>query len=159
VLGNHDRDSDPAFISECLQARGIPVLRNSSRAIEVSGSRLWLAGVDDTVVGKPDLNLTLKSIPASEPVIMLAHEPDYADAVKTYPVDLQLSGHSHGGQVRLPFVGALYLPWGAKKYPRGMYRLRQLTLYTNIGLGTIRVPMRINCRPEITLFTLRAQAQ
>jgi len=156
ALGNHDRDSDPGFITECLQARGMPVLRNSSTPIEISGKRLWLAGVDDSLVGKPDLDVTLRNIPATEPVILLAHEPDYADAAKAYPVDLQLSGHSHGGQIRLPVVGPAYLPWGAKRYPMGMYRLRSLILYTNVGLGTIRVPMRLNCPPEVTLFTLRA---
>src|SRR5581483_3766750 len=69
ALGNHDRDSDPGFITECLQARGMPVLRNSSTPIEISGKRLWLAGVDDSLVGKPDLDVTLRNIPATEPVI------------------------------------------------------------------------------------------
>jgi predicted MPP superfamily phosphohydrolase len=85
----------------------------------------------------------------------LAHEPDYADHVSRYAIDLQLSGHSHGGQVRMPFVRPLYLPEMAKKYISGLYKIGPLTLYTNPGLGTVGVPMRFNCPPEITLLTLR----
>jgi predicted MPP superfamily phosphohydrolase len=157
VLGNHDRDSDPGFITESLQSHGMPVLLNRSTPIESAGARLWLAGVDDMTVGKPDLDAALKGIPSDEPVVLLSHEPDYADAVRSRPVDLQLSGHSHGGQVRLPVIGPPYLPWGAKKYPKGKYQVGRLTLYTNIGLGTIRIPVRINCPPEVTFFTLRAR--
>lgn len=159
VLGNHDRDSDPGFITECLQSRGMPVLSNRSIPIEDSGARLWIAGIDDALAGKPDLDVTLKQVPREEPVVLLAHEPDFADTAKAYPVDLQLSGHSHGGQVSFPFIGPLYLPDQARKYPRGRYQLRALTLYTNIGLGTIRIPVRFNCPPEITLFTLHSDKQ
>ena len=82
-------------------------------------------------------------------------EPDYADRVAHFPVDLQLSGHSHGGQVRVPFVPPLFLPELAQKYIWGLYKIGGLTLYTNPGLGTVGVPVRINCPPEITLLTLR----
>lgn len=102
------------------------------------------------------MDATLKSVPREEAVVLLSHEPDYADEVARYPVDLQLSGHSHGGQVRLPLLGAPWLPEGAQKYPWGLRKVGNLTLYTNAGLGTIRVPVRLNCPPEITLFTLRA---
>jgi predicted MPP superfamily phosphohydrolase len=124
--------------------------------LEQAGARLWLCGVDDVIEGRPNLDVTLKGIPPNEPVVLLLHEPDAADHVAKYPVDLQLSGHSHGGQVRLPFVGAPFLPDLARKYPWGLRRIGRLTLYTNIGLGTIRVPVRFHCPPEITLFTLRA---
>jgi predicted MPP superfamily phosphohydrolase len=156
VLGNHDVDSDPARVVEALQSQGIHVLRNRSMPLEQAAARLWLSGLDDVIEGKPDLDVTLKGIPPREPVVLLAHEPDFADRVTQYPVDLQLSGHSHGGQVRLPVVGAPFLPDLAQKYPWGLRRIGPLTLYTNIGLGTIRVPVRLNCPPEITLFTLRA---
>lgn len=158
VLGNHDVASDPARVVEALRSHGINVLRNGSLPLEQGGSRLWLCGVDDVVEGKPDLDATLKGIPPSEAVILLAHEPDFADHVVRYPVDLQLSGHSHGGQVRFPLVGAPFLPDLAQKYPWGMRRVGPLTLYTNIGLGTIRMAIRFNCPPEITLLTLRAVA-
>ena len=159
ALGNHDVASDSHRIVEALQFHGIPVLRNSAVALARGASRLWLAGIDDALEGKPDLDQTLKGIPREEPVILMAHEPDFADDVAKYPVDLQLSGHSHGGQVRLPLVGALYLPEMAEKYSRGLYKVGPLTLYTNSGIGTIRAPVRFNCPPEITLFTLRAEAR
>jgi predicted MPP superfamily phosphohydrolase len=86
---------------------------------------------------------------------LLAHEPDYADYVARFPVDLQISGHSHGGQVRAPLLGPVFLPAMARKYIWGQYKIGGLTLYTNPGLGTVAVPVRWNCPPEITLITLR----
>jgi predicted MPP superfamily phosphohydrolase len=156
VLGNHDVDTDAAHIIEVLQSHSILVLRNRSLTIEREGKRLWFAGVDDVLAGKPDIKLALSGIPASEPVVLLAHEPDFADFAARYPVDLQLSGHSHGGQIRLPLIGAPYLPKLGRRYPWGLRRIDSLMLYTNVGVGTIRVPMRLNCPPEVTLFTLRA---
>jgi predicted MPP superfamily phosphohydrolase len=158
ALGNHDVDSDPERITQALLTANIPVLRNSSIPLERSSARMWLAGVDDSGEGKPDMVATLKSVPKGEAVILLSHEPDYADEAAKYPIDLQLSGHSHGGQIVLPVLGAPWLPEGAKKYPWGLRKIANLTLYTNVGLGTIRVPMRLNCPPEITLFTLRASS-
>lgn len=156
VLGNHDLDTDPAHVAAVLRSHAIPVLRNHSTALEREGKRLWIVGVDDVLVGKPDLDLALREIPPDETVVLLAHEPDWADHAAHYPVDLQLSGHSHGGQIRLPFVGALYLPDLARKYPWGLRRIGPLSLYTNAGIGTIRVAIRLNCPPEITLITLRS---
>lgn len=156
VLGNHDAASDPRRISEILQSHGMPVLRNRSMPVEQGGARLWLSGVDDVMEGDPDIDLTLRGVPPNEAVVLLVHEPDFARRVAPYPVDLQLSGHSHGGQVWIPGIGAPWLPNLARKYPRGLYKVGPLTLYTNIGLGTIRIPVRVNCPPEITLFTLRA---
>jgi hypothetical protein len=91
------------------------------------------------------------------------HEPDYADQVAArardpdHPILLQLSGHSHGGQVHLPLAGAPVLPYLGQKYPRGLRRVGSMWLYTNRGVGLIRPAVRINCPPEITLLTLRAQ--
>jgi uncharacterized protein len=156
ILGNHDWDSDAPRVIGALQSRGITLLQNHSIPIEQAGKRFWLAGIADALVGTPDLNRTLSKVPGGEPVVLLAHEPDYADQAAKHPVDLQLSGHSHGGQVRLPIIGAPFLPDMARKYPWGLYRVGGMMLYTNSGLGTIRVPVRINAPPEVTLFTLRA---
>jgi uncharacterized protein len=71
-------------------------------------------------------------------------------------VDLQLAGHSHGGQIWIPGIGAPWLPQLARKYPRGLYQVGKLSLYTNLGIGTIRMPVRLNCPPEVTLITLRS---
>lgn len=159
ILGNHDAVSDPHRITEALQAKGITVLRNRAIPFEEGEQRLWLAGLDDVLERQSDLELTLRPVPRTEPVVLLAHEPDVANAVSHYPVDLQLSGHSHGGQVRFPVVGPPYLPPLGRKYPRGLHRIRGLTLYTNIGIGTIRLPVRFWCPPEVTLITLRRMLQ
>jgi uncharacterized protein len=155
ALGNHDIDCDPSHIVEVLQAHNMPVLRNRSVPFERDGKRLWISGVDDVLVGKPKLDLALKGIPPDEPVVLLAHEPDFADYAATHLVDLQLSGHSHGGQIRVPFLPPPFLPPLARKYPWGQRQIGRLTLYTNIGIGTVNVPMRLDCPPEVTLITLR----
>lgn len=158
VLGNHDAFTDPDRVTDALHGAGIKVLSNQSLPIERDGARFWLGGVDDLLGQTADLDATLHNVPADEAAILLAHEPDYADYVAGYPVDLQLSGHSHGGQVRLPLAGPLFLPELAKKYVWGLYKISNLTLYTNPGLGTVNIPVRMNCPPEITLLTLRRSA-
>lgn len=155
VMGNHDVFTDPDHVTSALESEGIKVLGNRSVPIEADGGRFWLAGVDDVLGRSADLQRSLQGIPADEATVLLAHEPDYADYVARYPVDLQLSGHSHGGQVRIPFVPVFYLPEMAKKYVLGLYNIGPLTLYTNAGLGTVAVPVRWRCPPEITFLTLR----
>jgi predicted MPP superfamily phosphohydrolase len=155
-LGNHDVATDGAYITNVLQSHGISVLRNRSVSFERNGERLWVSGLDDVLEGKYDLKLALKGIPQAELVVLLVHEPDYASYVKD--ADLQLSGHSHGGQIRFPLVGAPVLPVMGREFPRGLRRIGPLTVYTNVGIGTIWVPMRLNCPPEVTLITLRATA-
>ena len=154
VLGNHDVFTDADRVTAALRGQGIQVLANQSTPIESDGGRFWLSGVDDVLGRTADLDTTLHDIPTGEAAILLAHEPDYADRVTKYPVDLQLSGHSHGGQVRFPFIRPMYLPDLARKYIWGLYQIGKLTLYTNPGLGTVGVPVRLNCPPEITLISL-----
>jgi uncharacterized protein len=158
VLGNHDWATNPRFIAHALREAGIQVLANRSVAIETAGARFWLSGVDDVMFGPSDLDMTLANVPADEANVLLVHEPDFADRVARHPVDLQLSGHSHGGQVRLPFLPPPFLPALARKYYQGLHKIGSLTLYTNIGLGTMGLPIRWNCPPEITLVTLRSPA-
>ena len=155
VLGNHDEGTDHKHVTRALQAENIQVLANQSQPIEREGARFWLAGVNDVLSKTADLSKTLRRVPADEAVILLAHEPDFADRAAKFPIDLQLSGHSHGGQVRIPFLPPLFLPALARKYYWGTYQVGPLALYTNAGLGTIGLPMRLNCPPEITLLTLR----
>ena len=156
VLGNHDDNTDPQHVTRALEAENIRVLANQSVAIERGGGRFWLAGVNDVIGGTADLTATLRNVPRGEACVLLAHEPDFADEVCRFPIDLQLSGHSHGGQVRLPFLPPLYLPEMARKYVLGTYQVGPLPLYTNAGLGTVTVPVRLNCPPEITLLTLHS---
>jgi predicted MPP superfamily phosphohydrolase len=155
ILGNHDAYSNPALVTSGLRSHGIPLLKNSCVPIERDGARFWLAGVDDALEGQPDLGAAIEKIPTGEPIILLAHEPDFADEAALTPVDLQLSGHSHGGQIWIPGIGAPWLPPLARLYPRGLYKIENMMLYTNIGIGTIRAPIRINCIPEVTHITLR----
>jgi len=157
VLGNHDGELGGARIAGTLRDHGIPVLRNQAVPLERGASRLWVVGIDDVLRGEPDLGAAIEKIPANEATILLAHEPDFADESSLRPIDLQLSGHSHGGQIWIPGIGAPWLPPLSRKYPRGMYKVGNLTLYTNIGIGTIHAPIRINCPPEITLITLRVR--
>lgn len=158
VLGNHDCATDPSHVTHALRAQGIQVLANQSVPVERDGARFWLAGVNDVLFGDTNLDVSLRDVPSGEATILLAHEPDYADYVSNYSVDLQLSGHSHGGQVRFPFLPPLFLPDLGRKYVMGLYKVGPLALYTNAGLGTVNLPIRWNCPPEITLLTLRRTA-
>jgi uncharacterized protein len=155
VMGNHDVISGAPQVTAALRAAGLAVLSNSAVPIENNGGRFWLAGVGDVLLKTADLHSALQPVPPDEAVILMAHEPDYADYVARYPVDLQLSGHSHGGQIRFPLLPPLYLPPLGRKYVSGLHRIRELMLYTNIGLGTITIPVRLNCPPEVTLITVR----
>ena len=155
ILGNHDHWTDAELVASALAANSIPVLRNAAAPIERDGARLWLAGLDDVWEHKADLDRALHSVPKNEATILLAHEPDFADVASHYPIDLQLSGHSHGGQVRVPFFGAPILPWLGRKYPIGLQHAGALPVYTNRGIGMVNPPLRFNCRPEVTLLTLR----
>jgi predicted MPP superfamily phosphohydrolase len=158
VLGNHDIYYWDKPTVCALEAARIRVLRNANTALRRAGDRLWLAGVDDVTKRKHDLARALNGIGRDEAVITLVHEPDFADEVaQDGRVGLQLSGHSHGGQVCFPLLGPLRLPLHARKYPRGLYRVGGLWLYTNRGLGVMGLPVRLNSRPEVTLFTLTAE--
>ena len=154
VLGNHDHWNNARIVDGALTARGITVLRNRAIALERGRSRIWISGIDDALAHAADLGQALRAIPPSETTILLAHEPDFADEAAGFPVDLQLSGHSHGGQVRVPGIGALVLPAMAEKYPIGLNQVGRLQVYTNRGLGVINPPVRFHCPPEVTFVTL-----
>lgn len=162
IFGNHDIWAGEKEVGEALQANNIVVLRNSYLPLERNGGRMWLAGLDDPVCGRPDPDRTIPSsiqnIP-HEPVILMCHAPDFVDELRMHPaansIALVLSGHTHGGQIRLPLIGALRLPPGGRKYVEGHFNVGAMQLYVNRGIGSVGVPFRFDCRPEITLFTLR----
>ncbi len=157
VLGNHDYNRGVKLVQKNLEKENIKLLRNSAFTIEVEGAPLCIAGLDDAKHGQPNLNKALEKQSAGVPTILMAHEPDIVDhTAHMERVSLQLSGHSHGGQVRIPGLGALYLPRMGRKYDCGLYRVGSTWLYTNRGLGVVDFPLRINCPPEVTLLTLRA---
>jgi predicted MPP superfamily phosphohydrolase len=155
VLGNHDHWLNAEVIASELKKAGIDVLLNETRTISSGGNSFQVIGVDDGWSGKPDLMHSLGELNGNIPGILLWHEPDLADQVpQDGRVALQLSGHTHGGQVRLPGKGALILPYLGTKYDCGLYRFEQMHLYTNRGIGIISIPFRFNCRPEITSIIL-----
>jgi predicted MPP superfamily phosphohydrolase len=155
ILGNHDHWMDAAGVRWALADAGIPELQNASRALVLGDQAVWLLGVDDVWEQHDDLPAALVDVPAGAIAILLAHEPDFADeAVLTGRIALQLSGHSHGGQVRIPGKGAPVLPYLARNYPYGLRRVGSMWLYTNRGVGLIPPNVRINCRPEVTEITL-----
>jgi predicted MPP superfamily phosphohydrolase len=171
VLGNHDYYAgEQEKLRVWLKTLHITELRNEIHEIHRGHASLLLAGVDDCYDGRDDLEQVIahaadraaNRAPSNghgrPPTILLAHEPDLADrAAETGRFDLQLSGHSHGGQVVLPGLGMRYLPRLGRKYPSGRYQLNGMTLYTNRGLGTSHLQLRVNCPPEIAVFTLRGE--
>jgi predicted MPP superfamily phosphohydrolase len=155
TLGNHDHWSGAARIRRILAEAGITELRNTSVPIRRSEQSIWLAGVDDVWAQQHNLIQALEGIPAGAVTILLAHEPDYADEVApTGRVSLQLSGHSHGGQIQLPGIMPHSLPHLGQKYPAGLYRIHDMWLYTSRGVGCGLLP-RIRSRPEVTEITLK----
>ncbi len=154
-LGNHDCVDVPGALA-ALRSHGLSALSNQHAAIDRSGDRLWIAGIADAYFDVPNLPAALPRRKPNEPVVLLGHEPDFADAVTTIGgVDLMLGGHTHGGQIRLPLLPAMFLPAMGVKYVHGLYSLGKTQLYVNRGLGTMHLPFRFNCPPELTMLTLQ----
>jgi len=155
VLGNHDIKTDEHLIVETFEKKGIQVLRNEGLDIQVGHDHVYLGGIDDGWLGKPDIKTTMDKHRGDAPVILLAHEPDmidwYADDTR---ITLQLSGHTHGGQVQMTPGKPVVRPYLGKKYVQGLYKVNESFVYTSRGLGTTGVPLRRNCAPEITHITL-----
>lgn len=170
VLGNHDVWTDADYVAQSLAEAGIVVLRNERQPLEVGDTRLWLLGMEDTgytggffsdfrAVWQETgdaLAALLEGIPTDEPRLLLVHNPDFTEMLPDGRIDLALCGHTHGGQVRLPLVGAPVVPsCFGQKYARGLVQGPRTLVYVNRGLGTTGLPLRLGCRPEITLLRLR----
>lgn len=154
VLGNHDHWTDAALITDLFRAEGIQVLINEGLRFEQRGGSFWLAGVDDTMVGLEDLPLALAGSRESEMKLLLAHNPIILRRAARAGVDLVLSGHTHGGQVA----------WRSERSVSGRPRRRMLKglgrsgntqIYVTRGLGTVVLPIRYGCPPEVSLIELR----
>jgi predicted MPP superfamily phosphohydrolase len=158
-LGNHDFWSDHAAVEKALTERKIGVLRNETRRIHAGGGTFHLAGMDSRYVGHAKLHSTLANWKPNQPLVMMMHEPDVADDLAAANVEaLQLSGHTHGGQLRLMGRAPMAFRrarWG-KKYLSGRYDVGPVQLYVNRGIGCVGVPLRIGSPPEITEITLRS---
>lgn len=156
VLGNHDHWGDVGSIRRALRQAGVRELCNDVHVLRRGTARTFIVGADDPGEGKADIAHVVAALPERGGAILLAHEPDFADEFSLLGrFDLQLSGHSHAGQVCLPFLGPIHLPPYGRKYPRGQYQVGDMILYTNRGVGSTGIHVRFNCRPEISLFTLR----
>jgi predicted MPP superfamily phosphohydrolase len=157
VMGNHDYWSNIKTVRQILADSGITELANEVHTLQRGSASLHIAGVDDYWENRARLHDVLAQLPPDGAAILLAHEPDFAViSAQSGRFDLQLSGHSHGGQVVLPGIGPIVLPMYGRKYPLGLYQIGQMLLYTNRGLGTARPQIRFNCRPEIAMLTLHA---
>jgi uncharacterized protein len=152
VLGNHDHWVDADRVAAALGSAGMTVLRNQS--VLLPGHANWrLTGIESFWAGAPNPALLAETGPGSRHIV-LVHEPDSFDLLTHPQIALQVSGHTHGGQVRVPGVGAIHLPRWGRKYQAGLYARGERLLYVNRGLGTVEHHVRLNCRPEITLLTL-----
>lgn len=157
ILGNHDHWTNAEVILRAIHRSGIGDVNNAIHTIKRGKAMLHLCGVNDIWEEHHRLDLVMEALPDEGAAILLAHEPDYADiSSRAGRFDLQLSGHSHGGQIQLPLIGPMVLPYMAYKYPSGLYTVNGMLQYTNRGLGMAAPQMRINCPPEITVFTLEA---
>jgi len=158
VYGNHDYGGyGKNFYQTIINQSEFTLLTNANDYIyNEQNESIRIAGIDDPIFGSPNFEQTFQHIKKNEFCIFLSHAPDLADEASKYPVTLQLSGHSHGGQIQIPLLGPLITPSYAENYLEGMYNIDGIKLYVNRGLGTTRLPLRFLSRPEISLFTLQS---
>jgi predicted MPP superfamily phosphohydrolase len=159
VAGNHDHQIAGHNSGQFVSLEPLNDLTNRATCLTLAHQNLWIAGVDDLLWGRPNLKKSLRGIPDNEAVVLLSHNPDLAEVYPDERVDLILSGHTHGGQIYVPGLGAPWLPsrYGAK-YLAGLVQGPQSQVYISRGLGESGIPIRLNCPPEINLLTLIARA-
>ena len=163
IYGNHDHGGyGTDLYRDIMERSGFVLLQNQGQEIHLlNGNSIGIIGLDDAMLGTPDLETAMQGVSHETYNILLAHEPDVAELAIGQNINLQLIGHSHGGQVQSPFVGALITPPYSEKYYEGFYELgnenQLLTLYVNRGLGTTRLPFRFLSKPELTVFTLKSK--
>jgi uncharacterized protein len=156
ILGNYDKLHQPNLIRAQLAAQSIDVLVNRGLYVGPGAGPLFLAGLDSVWRGVPDPVSAFAAYREGSVALALVHEPDYFPTlVRLAPVDVQLSGHSHGGQVRIPALGPVVLPPWGRIYHTGLYELNGHFVYTGRGLGMVELPLRFNCPPELTEIILR----
>jgi len=154
VLGNHDHWTDAALITDLFRAEGITVLINEGMRFEKAGGAFWLAGVDDTMVGLEDISLALAGAQQDEMKLLLAHNPIILRRAAKAGVDLVLSGHTHGGQVAIR-PERNETGRARRRLLKGLGRQGHTQIYVNRGLGTVVLPIRYGCPPEVSLLELR----
>lgn len=153
--GNHEYWVGPEEVRRAAEAIGLSILVNEGRVLSIGGSRLNLAGIDDIRLGTPDLNSALAGLAPSAPTLLLSHRPEIFPYAKQRGVDLTLSGHYHGGQVKVKIFGFPFTPVRLfTRYVEGPFRIEDSRLYVSRGLGTTGAPIRLGSRPELTLIRL-----
>jgi hypothetical protein len=163
VLGNHDFWSGPEVavkIAGGLESIGVRVLRNQAIPLDREGQYFYMVGVDDYWEGSYSLTRALQGVPKDACRILLSHNPDVNEDIENMNerIDFIISGHTHGGQVVLPFVNALYIPSPfGQKYRDGLVRDGERQTYISRGLGLFFVPIRINCPPDVTMLILHGK--
>ncbi len=156
VLGNHDHWTDPNAVRSMLSDAGVRELHNEGTPLRRNGDMVWLAGTGDLWTDPPHLERALDGAPEGVPRILMQHNPDYAEVVTPEDgVDFMVSGHTHGGQVRLPGGRAIILPVEHRRYAWGRAEGPACSVYVSRGLGVIGPGVRFNCRPELPVFELR----
>jgi hypothetical protein len=164
VLGNHDGGtwaqemggySDSRLVRGLLERSGIQLLHNASTRVRVRSAGLWLAGVGDLWSGEvaPGLAFAGHSSDRDEPVVLLSHNPDSKEVLGAFPWDLMLSGHTHGGQVIVPFVGPCFAPVVDKRYVAGLRAWGSRQIHVTRGVGNL-AGIRFRCRPEVAVLTI-----
>ncbi len=153
-LGNHDHWTDADLVTHLFRGEGIQVLINEGLRFEARGSSFWLAGVDDYMVGKTDVSASMKGSYPDEMKLLLAHNPIIFREAARMGIDLTLSGHTHGGQVKVRDDAKRLFP--QRKLKAGLHKRKNSQVYITRGIGTVVVPMRYHCPPEITLLELKA---
>lgn len=159
IFGNHDyRGKQQEEVEKMFEQAGFTLLRNAHVVIQHHEDRIAIVGLDDALTGKPNLATAVEGLDEDIWKMLLMHEPDYADRAASNGFGLQLSGHSHGGQVRFPWIGALSAPRGARKFVKGLYYVgwTKMPVYVNRGFGMTHLPIRFLCRPEVTVFRLQS---
>ena len=149
ILGNHDDDHD---MPTALAERGIVMLKDARTRLTINHETLELAGIRFWTRRESDIATVVRG--ATGPVVLLAHDPRRLTEAQSLKIPLVLSGHTHGGQVVLPLLGAV----AAQKFPvvSGLARRGQTTMFVSRGLGTVYVPVRVNCPPEVAILTLES---
>ena len=156
IFGNHDHHVNMKRIRQVMNESGLIDLNNNVTVIQRGESSLRIAGVDSLVVRKARLDLVLPRLPQNGGAILLAHEPSFAEfSAPTGRFALQLSGHTHGGQIRLPLLTALMLRYIDTHGLLGLNTVGSMLLYVNRGIGMVGLPLRIRCPSELTIITLR----
>ncbi|MBD8068486.1 metallophosphoesterase [Bacillus sp. PS06] len=161
IYGNHDHGGYGSDIyKEMMDQSDFITLLNESREVTLQGEKITVVGLDDIMLGRPDFTHSFDQVDMEDYIIALVHEPDVAPKIAALGAHLQLSGHTHGGQIQFPFLGPIITPPLGKDYPEGDFLIgsSNMQLFVNRGLGTTRLPFRFLSRPEISEYILRSKS-